>query len=48
MFGILYIGCNGLNTLLRADKILAMDHDPSSQRRAICLLESSPPSPRRG
>ena len=42
VFGILHIGCNGSITLLRAGKILAMDHDPSSQRRGIYLLESSP------
>ena len=30
VFDILHIGCNGSITLLRAGKILAMDHDPSS------------------
>ena len=48
VFGILHIGCNGSITFLRADKILAMDHDSSSRRRGICLLESSPHSLRRG
>ena len=49
VFDILHIGCNGLITLLRADKILAiLDHDPFSLRRGICLLESSPRSPRSG
>ena len=30
VFDILHIGCNGSITLLRASKILAMNHDPSS------------------
>ena len=42
VFDILPIGYNGLITLLRVGKILAMDHDLSSRRRGICLLESSP------
>ena len=48
VFEILHIGYNGSITLLRAGKILATDHDPSSRRRGICLLESSPHSPRSG
>ena len=48
VFDILHIGCNSSITLLRVDKILAMDHDPSSRRRGIYLLESSPPSSRSG
>ena len=39
---ILHIVGNSLITLLRASKILAMDHDPSVRRRGICLFESSP------
>ena len=42
MFDILHIGYNGSITLLRVGKILVMDHDLSSRRRGICLLESSP------
>ena len=48
VFDILHIGCNGSITLLRVGKILAMDHDPSSRRRGICLLESSPRNSRSG
>ena len=48
VFEILHIGCNGSITLLRAGKILVMDHDPSSRMRGICLLESSPCSLRSG
>ena len=48
MFYILLIGYNGLITLLRASKILAMDHDQSSRRKGVCLLDSSPPRPRSG
>ena len=39
VFDILHVFCNGLITLLRAGKILAMDHDPSTGGRGICLLE---------
>ena len=46
VFDILHIGFNGSITLLRAGKILAMDHDLSLRRRGICLLESSPRNPR--
>ena len=48
MFNILHIGRNGSITLLRAGKILVIEHDPSSQRRGIFLLKSSPCSPRSG
>ena len=48
MFDILHIGYSGSITLLRVGKILAMDHDSSSRRRGICLLESNPRSPRSG
>ena len=34
VFDILHIHCNGLIALLRVDKILVMDHDPSSRREA--------------
>ena len=46
VFDILHIGFNGSITLLRAGKILEMDHDSSLRRRGICLLESSPRNPR--
>ena len=39
MFDILHIGYNGLITLLRAGKILAMDHDPFLQRRGMSSQE---------
>ena len=42
MFDILHILGNSLITMLRTDKILLMDHDSSTQRRGICLFESSP------
>ena len=42
---ILHIVGNSLITLLRAGKILAMDHDPSAR---MSLFESSPYSPRCG
>ena len=48
MFDILHVFCNGLITLLRTNKILAMDHDPSTGRRGICLLEGGPSKPRCG
>ena len=48
VFDILHIDCNGSISLLRDVKILVMDHDPSVRRRGICLLESSPRSPRSG
>ena len=44
MFDMLHVFCNGLSTLLRIDKILAMDHEG----RGICLLEGGPSSPRCG
>ena len=46
MFDILHVLCNGPSTLLRTDKILAMDHDPSAGGRGICLLKGGPRSPR--
>ena len=48
MFDILHVFCNGLITLLRTSKILAMDHDPSEGERDICLLEGGPHSLRCG
>ena len=48
MFDILHVFCNGLITLLRTSKILAIDHDPSTRRRGICLLEGGPRSSRCG
>ena len=48
VFDILPIDYNDLITLLRAGKISMMDHDPSLRRRGICLLDSSPRSPRSG
>ena len=48
MFDILHVSCNGLITLLRTGKILAMDHDPSAGGRDICLLKGGPHSPRCG
>ena len=48
VLGILHILGNSLITLLRADKILAMDNDPFARRKGICLLESSPRSLRCG
>ena len=41
-FDILHIFCNGLITLLRTGKILAMDHDPFAGGRGISLLEGGP------
>ena len=46
MFDILHVFYNGLSTLLRTGKILAMDHDPSAGGRGICLLKGGPRSPR--
>ena len=46
MFDILHVFCNGQITLLGTSKILAMDHDPSTGGRGICLLEGVPRSPR--
>ena len=46
MFDILHVFCNGLSTLLRTDKILAMDHDSFAGGRGICLLKGGPHSPR--
>ena len=43
---ILHIGGNNSITLLRAIKVLMMDHDASAQRRGIRLFESSPHSQR--
>ena len=48
MFDILHVLCNGLITLLRVSKILAMGHDPSARGRGICLQEGDPHSPRCG
>ena len=48
VFDILNVFCNGLITLLRTGKILAMDHDPSVRGRGICLLEGGPHSLRYG
>ena len=48
MFDILHVFGNGPITLLRTGKILAMDHDPSTRGRDICLLKGGPPSPRCG
>ena len=45
---IFHVLCNGPSTLLRTGKILAMDHDPSTGGRDICLLEGGPPSSRCG
>ena len=42
MFDILHIFGNSLITLLRTNKIMAMDHDPSTRRRGIRLFKSSP------
>ena len=42
VFDILYVFGNGLITLLRTGKILAMDHDPSARVRGLCLLEGGP------
>ena len=39
---ILYIGCNGSITLLRARKILAMDHDLSSFKNLLLTILSIP------
>ena len=46
MFDILHVFCNGLITLPRTGKMLAMDHDPSTGGRGICLLEGGPHSSR--
>ena len=46
MFDILHVVCNGLITLLRTSKILAIDHDQSVGGRDICLLEGGPRNPR--
>ena len=48
VFNILHVFCNGSSTLLRIDKILAMDHDPSAGGKGICLLEGGPCSSRCG
>ena len=45
MFDILHIVGNRPITLLRAGKILEMDHDPSTRMRGIRLFESGPHSP---
>ena len=39
VFDILHVFFNGPISLLRAGKILAMDHDPFTGERGICLLE---------
>ena len=44
VFRMLHVFCNGPSTLLRTDKILAMDHDPSVGGKGICLLEGGPHS----
>ena len=46
MFYNLHALCNGLITLLRTSKILAMDHDPAMGKKGICLLEGGPRNPR--
>ena len=46
VFDILHIGGNSMIILLKADKVLAMDHDASARRRGIHLFESSPRSSR--
>ena len=46
MFDILHVFCNGPSTLLRTNKILAMDYDPSVGGRGIFLHEGNPHSPR--
>ena len=48
MFDILHVLCNGLSTLLRTGKILAMEYDSSAGGRGICLLEGGPCSTRCG
>ena len=48
VFDILHVFCNGLSTLQRTSKILAMDHDPSAGGRGICFLEGGPRNPRCG
>ena len=48
MLNILHVFCNGLSTLLRTNKILAMDHDPSMGTRGIFLLKGGPRNPRYG
>ena len=48
VFDILPIDYNGSIALLRVGKILTMDHDPSLRMRGICILKSSPCSPRSG
>ena len=46
VFDILHIVGNSTINLLRANKIIEMDHDPSTRRRGIHLFESGPHSPR--
>ena len=48
VFDILHVLCNGLITLLRIGKILAINHDPPAGGRGVCLLEDSPHYPRCG
>ena len=48
MFDILHVFCNGISTLLRISKNLAMDHVLSVGGRGICLLEGGPHSLRYG
>ena len=43
---IFHIDENSLITLLRADKVQAIDHDASARRRGIPLFKSSPLSSR--
>ena len=41
-FDILHVVDNSPITLLRTGKILVMGHDLTTQRRGICIFESSP------
>ena len=42
MFDIFHVVYNGLITLLRTGKILAINHDLSVGSRGICLLKGDP------
>ena len=48
VFDILHRVDNSSITLMRADKILLMNHDSFARRRGICLIESGSRSPRCG
>ena len=48
VFDIMHIVSNSPITLMRTDKILMMNHDPSTRRRGKRLFESSPCSTRCG